>query len=231
MAFDGLLITEIFYSLQGETSLSGIPFSFIRLTGCNLRCTYCDSAYAFKGGKKMSIDEVLENIKPHGVKNVLVTGGEPLLQRNTPALVLALKKAGYTVSIETSGESSIAPVRENARIILDVKTPGSGMQRGGWRENFPLLKKGDEVKFVITSESDYEWAKEFVQSGKIPNTCEILFSPAIAALGAPGGDSVQLLSSQLGPTWLAEQILKDRLPVRFQYQIHKLLWGKDKKGV
>ena len=136
MAFSELLITEIFHSLQGETSLTGVPFAFIRLTGCNLRCSYCDSAYAFKGGKKMSMAEILAEIKPYQVKHVLLTGGEPLLQRQTPALLDALRERGYTVSIETHGEVSIENFAPRARIIMDIKTPGSGMNRGGYRDEF-----------------------------------------------------------------------------------------------
>ena len=168
MAFQDLLITEIFHSLQGETSLSGVPFAFIRLTGCNLRCSYCDSTYSFKGGTKMSIDEILLKIKPYGVKHVLLTGGEPLLQRQTPALLERLRNEGYQVSIETHGEVSIEKVANTARIILDIKTPSSGMSRGGYKKNLPLLKKSDEVKFVIASESDYSWAREIILAGGIP---------------------------------------------------------------
>ena len=225
MAFSGLLVTEIFYSLQGETSLSGIPFIFIRLSGCNLRCTYCDSAYSFKGGKRMSIEEVLAEIKAYPVGHVLVTGGEPLLQRQTPQLIEELKSRGYSVSIETHGEVSIEKVMHSARIIMDIKTPGSGMSRGNFEKNLKLLKTGDEIKFVITSVSDYEWAKTWVRSGKLPQNCDVLFSPAIEAKGSPGS------MEGIHPRTLAEKRREDRLPVRFQYQLHKLLWGADTKGV
>jgi 7-carboxy-7-deazaguanine synthase len=224
MAFQDLLITEIFHSLQGETSLSGVPFAFIRLTGCNLRCSYCDSSYSFKGGSKMSIDDVLLRIKPYGVKHVLLTGGEPLLQRQTPALLERLRTEGYQVSIETHGEVSIEKVAGRARIILDIKTPSSGMSRGGYKNNLPMLRKSDEVKFVIASESDYEWAREIVLAGEIP-TEEILLSPAVQSKGMPGA------FPGIKPRWLAEKILEDRLPVRMQLQLHKLLWGADQKGV
>jgi 7-carboxy-7-deazaguanine synthase len=224
MAFQDLLITEIFHSLQGETSLSGVPFAFIRLTGCNLRCTYCDSSYSFKGGTKMSIEEILAKIKPYQVKHVLLTGGEPLLQRQTPALLERLRREGYQVSIETHGEVSIEKVAGQARIILDIKTPSSGMSRGGYRKNLALLRASDEVKFVIASESDYTWAREIVLEGKIPTT-EILLSPAVPSKGMPG------TFSGVNPRWLAEKILEDRLPVRMQLQLHKLLWGADQKGV
>ncbi len=224
MAFNDLLITEIFHSLQGETSLSGLRFAFIRLTGCNLRCSYCDSAYAFKGGRRLAIKQVLDIIQGYRVKHVLLTGGEPLLQRQTPALVEALRERSYQVSIETHGEVSIEPVAKTARIVMDIKTPSSGMCRGGYVRNLPWLKKTDEVKFVIASEQDYAWASQIVRSGKIP--CEeILFSPAVAALGAPGK------FNPISSTWLAERILEEQLPVRLQLQLHKILWGVDRHGV
>lgn len=224
MAFTDLLVTEIFHSLQGETSLSGIPFAFIRLTGCNLRCTYCDSAYAFKGGTRMSIAQILETIRPFQVKNVLLTGGEPLLQRQTPDLVHALKNNNYTVSIETHGEVPIDRVAPHARIIMDIKTPSSKMNRDGFRENLPLLKPSDEVKFVIASEEDYAWAREILRNEKIPAR-EILFSPALPAESSPG------TFAGVEPRWLADKILEDRLPVRLQLQLHKLLWGRNQRGV
>lgn len=224
MSFGDLLITEIFHSLQGETSLVGVPFAFIRLTGCNLRCSYCDSAYAFKGGKRIRISEVIETIRPYEVRNVLITGGEPLLQRQTPELVRALKDAGYSVSIETHGEVSIAPVVRDARIIMDIKTPSSKMCRGNFEKNLKLLKLSDEVKFVIASPEDYVWAKTLVKSGRIP-TQEILLSPAVPAENSPGEfPGVQA-------SWLAERILEDRLPVRLQVQLHKILWGANRHGV
>lgn len=224
MSFSELLITEIFHSLQGETSLAGVPFAFIRLTGCNLRCSYCDSAYAFKGGKKMNIDEILRTVEPFQCKHVLLTGGEPLLQRSTPELARRLQKAGYQVSIETHGEVSIAQVAESSRIIMDIKTPSSGMCRGGYQKNLKYLKPSDEVKFVIASPLDYAWAKDIVLKNQLP-VREILFSPALPALGSPGAPP------GVAPQWLAEKILEDRLPVRFQLQIHKFIWGMDRHGV
>ncbi len=224
MHFDGLLVTEIFHSLQGETSRSGMPFVFIRLTGCNLRCTYCDSAYSFKGGTRMRISEIIETIEGFGTRQVLITGGEPLLQRQTPLLVQALSESGYEVSIETHGEISIEPVVRSARIVLDIKTPSSGMCRGGFSKNLPLLKASDEIKFVIASQEDYAWAKSVVTSGVLPCQ-EILFSPALPAKNSPGS------FPGVAPQWLAEQVLADRLPVRFQLQIHKYIWGADRTGV
>lgn len=224
MAFDGMLVTEIFHSLQGETSLAGLPFAFIRLTGCNLRCSYCDTAYAFKGGERLSIPEVLERIRPYGVRHALLTGGEPLLQRNTPKLARALKEAGYEVSIETHGELPIEPVASVARIVMDIKTPGSAMSRGGFERNLTHLGPEDEVKFIITSPSDYEWARRWVRSGRI-RAGEILFSAANSAPGMPGTfEGVEM-------RWLAERILEDRLPVRLQTQLHKLIWGPETTGV
>ncbi len=224
MAFSDLLVTEIFHSLQGETSLMGIPFAFIRLTGCNLRCTYCDSVYAFKNGQHLRISEVIATIQPFQVKNVLITGGEPLLQRQTPTLIQALHREGYRVSVETHGEISIQPIAEIARIIMDIKTPASKMNRGGYQKNLPFLKATDEVKFVIASEADYTWAKNIVLSQVIP-TNEILFSAAIPAQGSPG------TFTGIDGTWLAEKILEDHLPVRLQVQLHKILWGTDRRGI
>ncbi|HCM41196.1 MAG: hypothetical protein A2X97_08670 [Bdellovibrionales bacterium GWA1_52_35] len=219
-----LIITEIFHSLQGESTLAGLRFGFIRLTGCNLRCTYCDSEYAFTGGQKFSIEKILAEIRSYDVKNVLITGGEPLLQKNTPSLVMALKKDGYAVSIETHGETSIAPVAGLARIIMDIKTPSSGMSCGGFRENLNLLKPTDEVKFVVASPEDYDWAKAVVRENMIP-TQEILFSPALPVSGK--SEKFKGVQAQ----WLAEKILTDQLPVRFQLQLHKLIWGPERTGV
>ncbi len=224
MAFEGLLVTEIFHSLQGETSLSGVPFTFIRLTGCNLRCVYCDSSYAFKGGTRMSQGDVMEKVRQNGAKEVLLTGGEPLLQRGTLPLIQTLRAEGYRVSIETHGEVPIREASSLARIIMDVKTPGSGMCRERFRENLKDLKPEDEIKFVITSRADYEWAREWVLSGNLP-VREILFSPVMQVKESPGKyEGVE-------PRDLAEWILKDRLEVRFQLQLHKLLWGADTRGV
>lgn len=219
-----LLITEIFHSLQGETSLAGLPFAFIRLTGCNLRCTYCDSSYAFKGGARRTIPSILEEIRPYQVKHVLLTGGEPLLQRPIVQMIHALNESGYTVSVETHGEISIQHAAPHARIIMDVKSPASKMNRGGWIRNLPFLKKSDEVKFVIASEDDYRWARDLIRKTSFP-TEEILMSPVMRTAGAPG------TYPGVNPTWLAEQILADRLPVRMQVQLHKILWGNDRTGV
>lgn len=224
MAFDGLLVSEIFYSLQGETSLSGVRFAFVRLTGCNLRCTYCDSTYAFKGGTAMSIDKILNTVQSYGVEHVLLTGGEPLLQRNAPLLAKKLLEKGYQVSIETHGEISIENAPKDCRIIMDIKTPSSKMNRGQWKKNLPFLKPSDEIKFIVASQEDYFWAKSILTENSLP-TREVLFSPAMAAQNTPGK------YEGVTPQWLADQILKDRLPVRLQIQLHKYLWGANARGV
>lgn len=219
-----LLITEIFHSIQGEGSHVGIPYTFIRLTGCNLRCSYCDTAYAFKGGSLMSIDEVTRKIAEIGCKQILLTGGEPLMQRPSAELCRRLVAEGCRVSIETHGEADISGVAGIARIIMDIKTPGSGMCRMGFEKNLRLLRPDDEIKFVITSRQDYEWAARIVRSGTLPPRT-VLFSAANRANGMPGQfEGVEI-------SWLAERILSDRLPVRLQIQLHKLIWGPDRKGV
>ncbi len=224
MAFEGLLVTEIFHSLQGETSLSGVPFVFVRLTGCNLRCVYCDSAYSFKGGTRMSAERILEEVRQYQTPHVLLTGGEPLLQRGSLPLIQRMKREGFRVSIETHGEVPIEAFAPHARIILDIKTPGSGYQRGGYKKNLEFLKPEDEVKFVITSREDYDWAKQLLAENPI-RAREVLFSPAVRAAGSPG------TFQGVNPADLARWILEDRLPVRFQIQLHKYLWGADTKGV
>lgn len=226
---ENLLVTEVFYSLQGETSLAGVPFVFVRLTGCNLRCHYCDTAYAFKGRDFWSLEKILTEVKRWPTKQVLITGGEPLLQRGTRPLIQLLISNGYTVSIETHGELPIEPIAPYCRVILDIKTPGSGMQRGGYRINLPHLKAGDEVKFVLANREDYFWAKELLQtepklSALLPS--QILFSPVIS----PSTDEKEADRS-LSWQWLADQILADGLQVRLQIQLHKLIWGPNKRGV
>lgn len=221
---DVILVSEIFYSIQGETSHTGLPCIFIRLTGCNLRCSYCDSSYAFHGGTRMRISEIISQIKQYETKNVLITGGEPLMQRNTSDLIDELNKQGYEVSIETHGETSIEPVTQKARVVMDIKTPSSGMCRGEYKNNLKYLKSNDEIKFVIASKADYEWAKNILREANLP-TKEILFSPANEAKNMPG------TFEGVSPSWLADKILKDQLPVRLQLQLHKILWGSDVRGV
>lgn len=205
-----LRITEIFFSLQGETSRVGLPTVFIRLTGCPLRCNYCDTAYAFTGGKSMSLAEILKQVAQYGARYVTVTGGEPLAQKNCPALLAALCNAGYQVSLETGGSLDIGAVDERVMRVLDIKTPASGeVDRNRW-ENIALLRNSDEVKFVLCDENDYDWAKQVMEQHHL--ACPVLFSPALG---------------QIGATQLADWILRDRLPVRFQLQLHKILWDNE----
>lgn len=205
-----LKITEIFLSLQGESSLVGWPTVFVRLTGCPLRCGYCDSEYAFYGGQWHSSEQVLEQVKSHGVNHVCVTGGEPLAQKNCLPFLSQLCDAGYTVSLETSGAMDVTQVDSRVARIVDIKTPGSGeVARNRW-ENLPALTAHDEIKFVLCGREDYDWAKQIVEQHQLPKRCTVLFSPS---------------QGQLPATDLADWILQDRLPVRYQLQLHKILWG------
>jgi 7-carboxy-7-deazaguanine synthase len=205
-----LRITEIFYSLQGETSRMGLPTAFIRLTGCPLRCHYCDTSYAFAGGNAMSIAAILEEVAVHSPLYVTVTGGEPLAQANCLPLLTSLCDAGYSVSLETSGALDISQVDARVSKILDIKTPGSGeVLKNRW-DNIDYLTSNDEVKFVLCDQEDYDWAVKKIQELQLNTVCPILFSPAY---------------SVLNPAELATWILKDKLPIRMQLQLHKLLWG------
>lgn len=205
-----LRITEIFHSLQGESRPVGWPSAFVRLTGCPLRCVYCDTAYAFHGGQRVTIDEVLEKVAGFGVRHVCVTGGEPLAQPACHALLAALCDAGYQVSLETSGALDISAVDARVVVVMDLKTPASGEEARNLWANVPRLKPEDQVKFVICSRADYEWAREVLREHSLPSRCEVLFSPAW---------------DQQPARELAEWILADQLPVRFQVQLHKYLWG------
>jgi 7-carboxy-7-deazaguanine synthase len=210
-----LRITEIFCSLQGESSLVGLPTVFVRLTGCPLRCGYCDTTYAFKGGETLELDTVLEQVAAFGVEHVTVTGGEPLAQTSCHALLVALCDAGYRVSLETSGALDIADVDERVKRVMDIKTPSSGeVDRNLW-SNLKLLVPYDEVKFVIGDRDDYEWSKGILSEHSLASRCGVLFSPVYGVQEAGT---------------LADWIVDDRLPVRFQIQLHKLLWG-DRPGV
>lgn len=210
-----LRITEIFHSLQGESRPIGCPTAFVRLTGCPLRCVYCDTAYAFHGGVRMSEDEILEQVGVFGTKHVCVTGGEPLAQRPCLALLSRLCDVGYDVSLETSGALAIDDVDSRVSIVLDLKTPASGeLERNLW-PNLEKLKPNDQIKFVIGDRDDYEWAREVLTGRELAAICPVLFSPA-------WGDE-ELARS------VADWILGDRLDVRFQMQLHKILWG-DKPG-
>lgn len=208
-----LRITEVFLSLQGESSLVGWPTVFIRLTGCPLRCQYCDTAYAFQGGAWRTFDELLEQTRSHGVKHVCVTGGEPLAQKNCLTLLQQLCDAGYIVSLETSGAIDVASVDPRVIKVLDLKTPDSGECAKNLWANLEQLDAKDQVKFVICSRSDYDWARDAVARHAIAQRCTVLFSPSFEQV--PARD-------------LADWIVADRLPVRFQTQLHKALWGNER---
>ncbi|MBU0498863.1 MAG: 7-carboxy-7-deazaguanine synthase QueE [Gammaproteobacteria bacterium] len=210
----GLRLTEIFFSLQGESRTIGIPTVFVRLAGCPLRCTYCDTPYAFKGGDFLSQGEILCRVARYGCRYVTVTGGEPLAQKGCLKLLLALADEGYEVSLETSGALDIAGVDPRISRVMDLKTPGSGEIENNRYENLQYLNQHDQLKFVICGRTDYDWAKEQMLAWRLTERCEILFSPAAGHQDARE---------------LAEWILADRLPVRFQMQLHRLLWG-DEKG-
>jgi 7-carboxy-7-deazaguanine synthase len=204
-------ITEIFHSLQGEARTVGRPTVFVRLTGCPLRCGYCDTAYAFSGGVLYQQDNVLREVASHGAKYVTVTGGEPLAQPSCIPLLAALCDAGYEVSLETSGAMDVAAVDPRVVKVMDLKTPGSGEEGRNLYANIPLLLRHDQVKFVICDERDYEWARAKLAEFRLDELVDdVLFSPSHASLD---------------PALLAEWILRDRLPVRFQLQLHKYLWN------
>ena len=205
-----LRITEIFYSLQGETSRAGLPTVFIRLTGCPLRCAYCDTSYAFNGGQNMSVAEILKQVAEYSPRYVTVTGGEPLAQKDCLALLRDLCDAGYDVSLETGGALDIGEVDARVMRVVDIKTPASGEAGKNRWENLPLLTAHDEIKFVLCDEADYLWAKQIMQQHHLADKCPVLFSP---------------VHGELNATQLAEWILRDRLQVRLQVQLHKLLWN------
>ncbi|MES0873464.1 7-carboxy-7-deazaguanine synthase QueE [Sinimarinibacterium thermocellulolyticum] len=205
-----LKITEIFRSLQGEGSSVGWPTAFVRLTGCPLRCQYCDTAYAFHGGRWMSLASILDAVRACETRHVCVTGGEPLAQKNCAALLRALCDGGWRVCVETSGAMDIGPLDPRVVRVMDLKTPGSGeVHRNLW-SNLDKLRAEDEVKFVICNRADYEWARGIVREHRLDRRCTVLFSPS---------------QSELGARELADWLLADRLPVRFQLQLHKILWG------
>lgn len=203
-------VTEIFESLQGEADAIGWPTVFIRLTGCPLRCSWCDTEYAFHGGTKMELDEVMARVAATGLDRVCVTGGEPLAQRACLPLLAGLCDAGHQVSLETSGALDIAPVDPRVTIVMDLKAPRSGESGRNLMSNIEHLKPTDQVKFVVADRTDYEWACQAVNELGLPARCAVLFSPA---WGLQAADE------------LADWIVADRLPVRFQVQLHKVLWG------
>lgn len=210
-----LKIFEIFYSLQGESSRVGLPTIFIRLSGCPMRCHYCDTAYAFQGGSMMTIDEIMEAIKKYHTHYVTVTGGEPLAQKEVLNLLKVLVDQNFKVSLETGGGLSIKEVDPRIKIILDIKTPESGEEKKNYWENLNFIHLKDEIKFVLCSREDYDWAKKIINQYKLPEKCDVLFSPVY---------------QKLNNTDLGDWILEDQLPVRMQIQLHKLLWG-EKPGV
>ncbi len=204
-----LRITEIFYSLQGESSTVGWPTVFVRLTGCPLRCHYCDTTYAFQGGQLHTLEEILKQVAAYHCPRVCVTGGEPLAQLGCIDLLTALCDNGFFVSLETSGARDIANVDKRVMIVMDLKTPDSGESKKNLFTNLTHLKPEDQIKFVLCSREDYEWATRMITEHHLDQHALLLFSPSFG---------------QLDPTKLADWILEDRLPVRFQYQLHKFLW-------
>ena len=209
-----LRITEIFYSLQGESNTVGIPTVFIRLTGCPLRCGYCDTEYAFTGGEKKEIGDIIAEVTSYGARYVTVTGGEPLAQPASLELMTKLLDLGLYVSLETSGALDISAVDSRVIKVMDLKTPSSSELSKNRYENIQYLTQRDQVKFVIGNSEDYDWSKKMMEEYQLPSRCEVLFSPVMG---------------RQNPTELADKILADRLPVRFQVQLHKFLWG-DTKG-
>ncbi len=205
-----LKITEVFYSLQGEADTAGIPTVFVRLTGCPLRCQYCDTAYAFHGGEWWTLDDVIRRVHELGGRYVCVTGGEPLAQKGCPALLTRLCDEGLRVSLETSGAVPLDEVDARVVRVVDVKTPGSGEERRNRYEELDRLQPKDQIKFVICSREDYEWSRAKVRELELSARCAVLFSPS---------------HEQLAARELADWILEDRLPVRLQIQLHKYLWG------
>jgi 7-carboxy-7-deazaguanine synthase len=205
-----LRITEIFHSIQGESSRVGLPSVFIRLTGCPLRCTWCDTAYAFHGGNSVSVASILEQVAEFNCKTICVTGGEPLAQKNCLSLLTALCDASYSVSLETSGALDISDIDPRVSRIVDLKAPGSGEAEKNRWENLDHLTANDELKLVLASREDYEWAIAACHERRLFECCPVLFSP---------------VQGQLDPGLLAQWIIDDKLPVRFQLQLHKVLWG------
>ncbi len=204
-----LRITEIFYSLQGESNTVGIPTVFIRLTGCTLRCVYCDTAYAFSGGNKVNIADIIAQTEQYGTRYVTVTGGEPLAQPNCLELITQLLDKDFIVSLETSGALDLSGVDVRTVKVMDLKTPSSGELSKNLYDNIQFLDAKDQVKFVIGNDEDYDWSKKIVADYALLDRCQVLFSPVMG---------------MQSPTELADKILQDRLPVRFQIQLHKMLW-------
>lgn len=210
-----LKITEVFYSLQGEALQVGLPTVFVRLTGCPLRCGYCDTTYSFHGGEWRSFDELVAEVRSYGTPHVCVTGGEPLAQKNCAAFLSLLLEEGFSVSLETSGALDISVTDQRVIRVMDLKTPDSKEESKNLWTNLQHLSSQDQIKLVVCSRADYEWAREQIRSRELDKICSVLISPSFG---------------QVEPADLAQWVLDDRLPVRMQMQLHKLLWG-DKAGV
>jgi len=211
-----LKINEIYHSIQGESSYSGLPCVFVRLTYCNLRCSYCDTEYAFYEGKDMSIKQIIKKINSYKCNLVEITGGEPLIQKNCIKLINELEKNNKKVLIETGGSLSIQNISKKTHIILDLKCPSSNMENKNLWANLDYIKKTDEIKFVVGNKADYEWTKNIIKKYDLENKCHLLISPVYDKI-----DNEKIIN------W----ILKDNLKIRFQIQLHKEIWDKDKKGV
>ena len=211
-----LKVNEIYFSIQGESTKAGLPCVFIRLTYCNLRCTYCDTEHAFYDGKDLSIEEILTEVKKYNSNIVEVTGGEPLVQIESLDLMRTLCDEGFEVLLETSGSLPIKDVDSRVKIIMDLKCPSSNMMKKNLYENLNFIKPLDEIKFVIGTKEDYEWTKEIIEKYKLNNKCEVLFS---------------VVFGSLEPLTLVNWILEDKLKVRFQLQMHKFIWSPETKGV
>lgn len=211
-----LKVNEIYYSIQGESSNAGLPCVFVRLTYCNLRCTYCDTEYAFYEGKELSIEEIIDQVKKYQCELVEVTGGEPLFQDECYELLNKLCDEGFVVLLETGGSLSIKEVNQKVKIIMDFKCPSSAMMKKNLYDNANYLKQSDEVKFVIGNREDYEWSKETIKKYKLDKKCSLLFSPVF---------------DKIEPVSIVNWILEDKLNVRFQLQIHKFIWEPSEKGV
>lgn len=217
-----LRITEIFHSVQGESTWAGLPCTFVRLTGCPLRCVWCDTAYSFHGGEKLSLDDIVEQVRAIGTPLVEITGGEPLVHRNAFVLAERLLDLGYTVLVETSGAVDVAPLDPRAHRIMDLKCPGSGEEARNLWSNLDHLTGHDEIKFVIAGRQDYEWARDVIRSRGLDQ--RVARGELRALLFSPVWESMDFRQ-------LAEWVLEDRLPVRYQIQLHKIIWGADVKGV
>ena len=209
-------VCEIFTSIQGESSFAGLPCTFIRLTGCNLRCSYCDTSYAYYEGQELTADEIIREVQRTGINLVEITGGEPLLQNESHLLIKRLIDEGYKVLVETNGSQDIKKIGKKAIVILDIKTPGSGMSKEMDFSNLNYIKSSDEIKFVITNREDYEWSKDIIQKYKLMEKCKLLFSPAFGTLP---------------PENLAKWIIGDKLKIRFNLQLHKYIFSSEQRGI